>query len=142
MTAAGSVPFALLGLDHVVLRVRDMAGLERFYCEVVGCAVERRRPELGLLHLRAGRTMIDLVDASGPLGREGGGPPDHDGHNVDHVCLRVEPFEAEAIAAHLRRHGVEPSEVGIRFGADGEGPSLYLHDPEGNRVELKGSPVA
>ena len=136
------VPFALLGLDHVVLRVRDMAGLERFYCEVVGCAVARRRPELGLLHLRAGRTMIDLVDAAGPLGHEGGGLPDHGAPNVDHLCLRVDPFDANAIAGHLRRHGVEPSEVGIRYGADGEGPSLYLHDPEGNRIELKGPPTA
>ena len=136
------VPFALLGLDHVVLRVSDMAGQERFYCEVVGCAVARRRPELGLLHLRAGRTMIDLVDAAGPLGQEGGGLPDHGAPNVDHLCLRVDPFDANAIAGHLRRHGVEPSEVGIRYGADGEGPSLYLHDPEGNRIELKGPPSA
>jgi glyoxylase I family protein len=142
MASRTSVPFTLLGLDHAVLRVRDLAGLERFYCEVVGCAVERRRPELGLLHLRAGRTMIDLVDAAGPLGREGGGPPDREGHNVDHLCLRVEPFDAAAIAGHLHRHGVEPGEVALRFGADGEGPSLYLHDPEGNRIELKGPPAA
>jgi glyoxylase I family protein len=88
--------------------------------------------------------MIDLVDAGGPLGREGSGPPDHPGPNVAHFCLRVEPFDANAIVGHLHRHGIEPSEVGIRFGADGEGPSssLYLHDPEGNRIELKGPPSA
>jgi glyoxylase I family protein len=135
-------PFALLGLDHVVLRVRGMAALERFYCEVIGCTVERRREELGLLHLRAGRSLIDLVDVGGPLGREGGGPPGHDGHNVDHLCLRIEPFDAALIAEHLRRHSVAVEETGSRFGADGEGPSLYLLDPEGNRVELKGPPVA
>ena len=136
------VPFALLGLDHVVLRVRDMAGLERFYCEVIGCTVERRRPEYGMVHLRAGRTLIDLVDAGGPLGREGGGVPDHAGPNVDHFCLRIEPFDSDTVAQHLRRHGVEPNKLGIRFGADGDGPSLYVHDPEGNRVELKGPPAA
>jgi glyoxylase I family protein len=135
-------PFALLGLDHVVLRVRGLAALERFYCEVIGCTVERRREELGLLHLRAGRSLIDLVDVGGPLGREGGGPPGHDGHNVDHLCLRIEPFDAALIAEHLRRHSVAVEETGSRFGADGEGPSLYLLDPEGNRVELKGPPVA
>jgi glyoxylase I family protein len=135
-------PFALLGLDHVVLRVRGMVALERFYCEVIGCTVERRREELGLLHLRAGRSLIDLVDVGGPLGREGGGPPGHEGHNVDHLCLRIEPFDAALIAEHLRRHGVAVEETGSRFGADGEGPSLYLLDPEGNRVELKGPPVA
>ena len=139
---SAAVPFSLQGLDHVVLRVRDMAGVERFYCEVVGCTVERRRPELGMVHLRAGRTMIDLVDAGGPLGRQGGGLPDHAGPNVDHFCLRIEPFDADTVAQHLRRHGVEPNKLGIRFGADGDGPSLYVHDPEGNRVELKGSPVA
>jgi len=135
-------PFTLLGLDHVVLRVRGMAALERFYCEVIGCTVERRRAELGLLHLRAGRSLIDLVDAAGPLGSGGGPPPGHDGHNVDHLCLRIEPFYAALIAEHLRRHGVAVEETGSRFGADGEGPSLYLLDPEGNRVELKGPPVA
>jgi glyoxylase I family protein len=135
-------PFTLLGLDHVVLRVRGMALLERFYCEVVGCTVERRRAELGLLHLRAGRSLIDLVLAGGPLGSGGGPPPGHDGHNVDHLCLRIEPFDAALIAEHLRRHGVAVEETGSRFGADGEGPSIYLLDPEGNRVELKGPPVA
>jgi glyoxylase I family protein len=135
-------PFTLLGLDHVVLRVRGMALLERFYCEVIGCTVERRRAELGLLHLRAGRSLIDLGDAAGPLGSGGGPPPGHDGHNVDHLCLRIEPFDAALIAEHLRRHGVAVEETGSRFGADGEGPSLYLLDPEGNRVELKGPPVA
>jgi glyoxylase I family protein len=139
MTAA---PFTILGLDHVVLRVRSMAVLERFYCEVIGCAVERRREELGLLHLRAGRSLIDLVDAAGPLGAGSGPPPGHEGHNVDHLCLRIEPFDAALIAEHLRRHGVAVEETGSRFGADGEGPSLYLLDPEGNRVELKGPPVA
>ena len=135
-------PFTLLGLDHVVLRVRGMAALEHFYCEVIGCTVERRRAELGLLHLRAGRSLIDLVDAAGPLGSGGGPPPGHDGHNVDHLCLRIEPFDAALIAEHLRRHGVAVEETGSRFGADGEGLSLYLLDPEGNRVELKGPPVA
>ena len=135
-------PFTLLGLDHVVLPVRGMALLERFYCEVIGCTVERRRAELGLLHLRAGRSLIDLVDAAGPLGSGGGPPPGHDGHNVDHLCLRIEPFDAALIAEHLRRHGVAVEETGSRFGADGEGPSLYLLDPEGNRVEVKVPPVA
>ena len=119
-----------------------MAALERFYCEVIGCAVERRREDLGLLHLRAGRSLIDLVDVAGPLGSSGGPPPGSEGHNVDHLCLRIDPFDAAAIADHLRRHGVAVEETGTRFGADGEGPSIYLLDPEGNRVELKGPPVA
>src|SRR5215831_17022345 len=115
---SSSVPFAILGLDHVVLRAKDMAGLERFYREVIGCALERRQQDIGLVQLRAGRTLIDLVDVEGPIGREGG-------HNLEHFCLRVEPFDAAAITAHLKAHGVEPSEVASRYGADGQGPSLY-----------------
>ena len=82
--------------------------------------------------------MIDLVDRDGPLGRKGGAPAGSDGHNMDHFCLQVTPFDAAAIAAHLRAHGIEPGETGTRLGAEGDGPSLYLDDPEGNRVELKG----
>ena len=141
-----TAPFVLRGLDHVVLRVRDAARMERFYCEVIGCVVVRRRTDLGLTHLGAGSTMIDLVDIDGPLGC--GRPDDKadplagtEGRNMDHFCLRVTPFDAEAIAAHLRSHGVEPREIGTRFGAEGDGPSLYVEDPEGNRVELKGPSV-
>jgi len=50
----------------------------------------------------------------------------------------VEPFDAAAITMHLEAHGVVPGEVVKRSGADGEGPSMYIHDPEGNMVELKG----
>ena len=139
---SAAVPFTILGLDHVVLRVRDVAALERFYGEVIGCSLEHRQPALGLVQLRAGRALIDLVDVAGKIGREGGDPPGREGRNMEHFCLRIEPFDAAALAAHLRRHGVEPGEVAPRFGADGEGPSLYLLDPEGNRVELKGPPAA
>jgi glyoxylase I family protein len=107
---------------------------------VIGCALERRQQDIGLVQLRAGRTLIDLVDVEGPIGREGGAPAGKGGHNLEHFCLRVEPFDAAAITAHLKAHGVEPSEVASRYGADGQGPSLYLLDPEGNRVELKGPP--
>ena len=61
---------------------------------------------------------------------------------MDHVCLRVDPFDAAAIAAFLRAQGIDPGEVAPRFGAEGSGPSLYLADPEGNTVELKGPPAA
>jgi glyoxylase I family protein len=135
-----SAPFSIRGLDHVVLRVRDVARAERFYCDVIGCSLERRQERIGLIQLRAGSALIDLVDLNGEIGRAGGPAPGRDGHNLDHFCLRVDPFDGSAITAHLRRHGVEPGDVVQRFGADGEGPSIYLQDPEGNRVELKGPP--
>jgi catechol 2,3-dioxygenase-like lactoylglutathione lyase family enzyme len=128
----------ILGLDHLVLRVRDARRMTRFYCDVLGCRVERVREELGMTHLRAGEAMIDIVAVDGELGRKGGAPAGTEGRNVDHFCLRVEPFDAAAIVSHLASHGVTASEIKSRFGAEGTGPSLYLTDPEGNLVELKG----
>jgi len=136
------IPFQLQRLDHLVLRVRDVEAMVAFYCDVLGCTVERRQDAIGLTQLRAGDSLIDLVGLDGKLGRMGGAAPGEEGRNVDHFCLRVEPFDVDAIVAHLRAHGVRIGEFGSRYGADGEGPSQYLYDPEGNVVELKGPPHA
>ncbi|OQS41511.1 VOC family protein [Chromobacterium haemolyticum] len=127
-------------IDHIVLRVSNLAKMERFYGEVLGCTVERRREDLGLVQLRAGHSLLDLVPVDGPLGREGGRAPSAEGRNLDHFCFRVEPFDEEAIRAHLASHGLSAGETAQRYGAEGDGPSLYLQDPEGNVVELKGPP--
>lgn len=136
---SSSVPFHPMHLDHVVLRARDGDGLVRFYRDVLGCTPEREVAELGLVQLRAGAALIDIVPVDGELGRAGGRPPDRDGgHNVDHLCLRVDPFDAEEITRHLQAHGARPSDVRRVYGAEGFGPSIYVDDPEGNTVELKG----
>jgi catechol 2,3-dioxygenase-like lactoylglutathione lyase family enzyme len=127
-------------IDHLVLRARDLEAMEAFYCRVLGTTVERRRPDLGLVHLRAGAAQIDLVAVDGKLGRQGGAAPGVEGLNLDHFCLRVEPFDVEAIVAHLKAHGIEVGEIKPRFGAGGTGVSIYLSDPEGNVIELKGPP--
>jgi catechol 2,3-dioxygenase-like lactoylglutathione lyase family enzyme len=129
-------------IDHIVLRVIELDRMLRFYSDVLGCPVERRQDEIGLVQLRAGSSMIDLVPVDGKLGRMGGAAPGVEGRNVDHFCLRVEPFDAGAIGAHLAAHGVAGGKVEQRFGAEGEGPSIYVTDPEGNVVELKGPPRA
>ncbi|HEX9448841.1 MAG TPA: VOC family protein [Dongiaceae bacterium] len=126
-----------VGLDHVVLRVADIDRAIRFYCEVLGCRVEKRQEAIGLIQLRAGRCLIDLVDIAGKIGREGGKAAGVEGRNMDHFCIRIEPFDGKAIQAHLKSHGVDPGEVVKRFGAEGDGPSIYLTDPEGNAIELK-----
>lgn len=138
---ADDVPFRPLGLDHVVLRVVDVAAVAAFYCDVLGCRVEKTQPAIGLTQLRAGVALVDLVDVAGEIGRKGGPPPGPDARNMDHLCLRIDPFDATAIAAHLARHGIAPGAVVSRYGAEGEGPSIYLADPEGNNVELKGPPT-
>jgi glyoxylase I family protein len=127
-------------IDHLVLRVRDAAVMVQFYCRVLGCKVERRQEELGLIQLRAGRSLIDLVTVEGKLGAEGGAAPGKEGRNLDHFCVRVEPFDATAIGEFLATQGVAPGAVAARYGAEGEGPSIYLNDPEGNLIELKGPP--
>lgn len=135
-----SIGFEIRGLDHVVLRVKDISRSLRFYCDVLGCAVERNVEELGLIQLRAGNALIDLVDLEAPLGQQGGPAPGVNGHNVDHFCVRIEPFNLDVIEKHLSAHGVALGDIGRRYGADGYGPSIYISDPDGNTVELKGSP--
>ena len=131
--------FTVRRIDHVVFRVRDLELSTRFYQSVLGCEVVRRRPDLGLIHLRAGASMIDLVGVDGVLGRSGGAAPGAQGHNVDHLCLRVDPFDEDRLVAHLAAHGLRPRGPAVRnFGAEGEGPSLYFIDPDGNVIELKG----
>ena len=127
-------------LDHVVLRVTDLPAMMRFYTEVIGCPVEKVQENLGLYQLRAGASLIDLVPIDGPLGQKGGAAPGKEGRNMDHFCLQVEPFDADAIIAHLRAHGADPAPVASRYGAQGQGPSIYVSDPEGNVLELKGPP--
>jgi catechol 2,3-dioxygenase-like lactoylglutathione lyase family enzyme len=128
-------------IDHVVLRVVDAERMLHFYRDVLACTIERRRDDIGLIKLRAGRSMIDLVPVDGELGRAGGAAPGREGRNLDHFCLRVEPFDEAAIRAHLASHGAHAGSIESRYGAEGMGPSLYLTDPEGNVVELKGPPV-
>ncbi len=125
-------------LDHLVLRVTDLPAMMRFYTDVLGCSVEKTREDLGLYQLRAGSALIDLVPVDGPLGRKGGAAPGKEARNLDHFCLRIEPYDAAAIIAHLRAHGAQPGPVESRYGAEGQGPSIYVPDPEGNIVELKG----
>lgn len=127
-------------IDHLVLRVSHLDNMLHFYCDVLGCSVELRQDDLGLVQLRAGRSLIDLVPIDGKIGRAGGAAPGKEGRNLDHFCLRVDPFDEPAIRAHLHSHGVEAGPTETRYGAEGRGPSMYLTDPEGNVVELKGPP--
>lgn len=131
--------FSIRQLDHVVLRVVDLERSVAFYCGVLGCTIARRRDDLGMLHLQAGTSMIDLVSLEGEVGRRGGAGPGLEARNVDHLCLRVEPFDGDALIAYLRESSVELlGPIQTRFGAQGSGPSLYMRDPDGNVVELKG----
>jgi glyoxylase I family protein len=130
-------PLTIAALDHVVLRVADLERATAFYRDVLGCPVEKWQEELGLLQLRAGSALIDLVTLDGKIGREGGAGPGAEGRNLDHFCLRLAQFDEAALRAHLAAHGIDPGETVQRYGAEGNGPSIYLKDPDGNTVELK-----
>ena len=124
--------FAVRKLDHVVLRVADLDRAIAFYRDVLGCAVERRVESIDLVQMRAGESLIDLIKA--------GSGPEVAAGNMDHFALRIDPFDEAALRWHLESHGVKVGEVAQRYGAEGNGPSLYIEDRDGNTVELKGPP--
>ena len=134
----GGKAIQILGLDHLVLRCHDLEGMIAFYTGALGCTLEKRVDRLGLVHLRAGHCLIDLISASGELGRKGGAPPELEGRNMEHFCLRIEPFDIESLRAHFTAQGIDLSPVQQNYGAEGDGPSVYLKDPESNTIELKG----
>jgi len=127
-----TVPFVLGELDHIVLRVADMARAIAFYRDVLGASEERRVESIGLVQMRAGGSLIDLV----PL--PGNGPPG-DG-NMEHFALTISPFQPDRLASHLASHAIDCGKAERRYGAQGYGPSIYINDPDGNVVELKGPP--
>ena len=131
------------GIDHVVLRVVDLERSLAFYRDALGCTLERRIDALGLIQLRAGDSLIDLVPVDSPLGQAGGPAPpapEAGGRNMDHFALQLSSFDEAALRAQLERHGIAPGDVATRYGALGNGPSMYIRDPDGNTVELKGPP--
>ena len=138
---SSSPPFRLRGLDHIVLLISDMVLAKRFYCDVVGCSLDRDLPEYGMAQLRAGEALIDLVDTTSEEGAWGR-PKVEGGRNVDHICLATAGFDPDALRAHLAANGVEIEEEGVRYGATGDGYSIYFNDPFGNQIELKSVPEA
>lgn len=125
--------FKILGIDHIVLRIADRERALGFYRDLLGLHIEREQGDIGLIQLRAGRSLIDLV----PAGSGDTGAP-----NVDHFALEIQPFDEQRLREHFTSHGVPILESGMRYGAGGEGPSIYIRDPDGNRVELKAAPAA
>ena len=127
----GDPSLRIKGLDHVVLRVADIDTSIAFYEQVLGLHVERRLAEIGLVQLRAGSAMIDLVPRT---------EDEEEGRNMDHFAVRFDEMDVPAITAHLKAQGIDPGEVRRRYGAEGYGSSIYITDPDGNTVELKGPP--
>jgi glyoxylase I family protein len=132
--------FKIKKLDHLVLRVSDIEKMLDFYTDILGCTVEKIQEGPGLYQVRAGSSLIDLVPVDGKIGQMGGAAPGKEGRNLDHFCVSIEPFDGDELKNYLSGKGIDPGEVQQRYGAEGNGPSLYISDPEGNVVELKGPP--
>ncbi|EWS69554.1 lactoylglutathione lyase [Vibrio vulnificus] len=130
-------PIQLQAIDHIVLRVVDLPKMLAFYCDILGCVVEREVAEFGLTQLRAGSALIDLVTVNSKLGQQGGRALEQEGRNMDHFCLQITPRDEQEILDFLTLHGVQVEDFANRYGAQGFGRSIYLSDPEGNTVELK-----
>ncbi len=130
-------PFSLQAIDHVVIRAANAPELIAFYVNAIGCKLAWDRPELGLTHLEAGDAMLDIVSIDGPLGKNGVSFSAGPGRNVDHLCLRISPFNYDALKAHFESFGIAIAPPQSRYGARGHGLSIYLTDPEGNGIELK-----
>ena len=124
-------------IDHIVLRTSNREAMLYFYQQVLGCPVERELPDLGLIQLRAGESIIDLVLVDSELGKLGGKPPQQDGRNLDHFCLQIAAFDEQELVDYLTQHDIAVTEFAERYGAQGFGRSAYIEDPEGNVVELK-----
>jgi glyoxylase I family protein len=133
------MPIPIREIDHVVLRCIDLEAMIAFYRDVLGCPIEKEQRDIGLVQMRAGRSLIDLLAVGAKIDRPESGQPGQ-GLNMDHLCVRVEPFDADALRQHLHAHGARIGDEARRYGAEGFGPSLYLFDPEGNMIELKGPP--
>jgi glyoxylase I family protein len=138
--AVMSIPFRIKQIDHVVLRIRDLDASLHFYRDVLDCPVDKVQDEIGLWQVRAGSSLIDLIPLDGALGSVGGAGPGKEGRNVDHFALQIDSFDDAAIRAHLATQNVTITDSGQRYGAEGDGPSIYILDPDGNTVELKGPP--
>ena len=130
-------PFALIGIDHVVYLVDDMPRAVAFYTSVLGCVPGYSYPALGMEQLWCGAALIVLWDTTHP-GAASAVPPNPVGRNVDHLCIACSPIQPAAMRAHLASHGVPIAQEATHGGARGVGHSFYIHDPFGNKLELKG----
>jgi catechol 2,3-dioxygenase-like lactoylglutathione lyase family enzyme len=117
-----------VGIDHVVLKVRDVERSVEWYRDLLGLEPERleewRRQEVLFVSLRVdGTTLVDLLQG------------ESDGVNVDHVAFLVQPTDLQAVVeSGVFEVVMEPSTL---FGAQGNGTGVYVRDPDGHLVELR-----
>lgn len=135
MARAGSSPFSIKGIEHVLVLVNDLERALTFYEGVLGARVESRLPTYAMVELRAGGSHVDLVDTSSPEGAWAA-PPVSGGRNVDHIGLRVSAASEGAVREHLSANDVAILEERVEEGTGRRMVSFYVRDPAGNTIEL------
>jgi glyoxylase I family protein len=110
-----------------------------FYSGVLGCSIESELPEFAMVQLRAGSGLIDLVDVLAGPGKCAL-PKVTGGRNLDHLCIAIAKCDEQSLRRHLADHRVEIIEEGVHKGARGDSLSIYVKDPSGKFIELKGPP--
>lgn len=132
--------FKIKRLDHLVIRTQNIKEMISFYCFVLGYKMQRDNlKESGLIELNAGESMIDLFDISNSnLNNDKKLECDKDIKNLDHFCILLDEFDETEIKVHLKSFGVDFGDIEMNYGSSGYGPSLYIFDPDGNKIELKG----
>lgn len=133
-------PFNVVGLDHVVILVTDMQKALDFYQGILGLPHGYAFPDIAMEQLWVGTELLVLIDISTPKGA-GAIPPVSGGRNMDHFCISLVPYDKDALRAYLVDQGVEIVNEAFHSGARGMGEAIYVLDPFGNKVELKGPPT-
>ncbi len=130
--------FKIKRLDHLVIKTINIKEMTSFYCFILGYKIQRDSlKETGLLELSAGESMIDLFDSRHESNLNTFSSESKN-NTIDHFCILLDNFDETDIKVHLKSFGVECSEIEMNYGSSGYGPSIYIHDPDGNKVELKG----
>jgi catechol 2,3-dioxygenase-like lactoylglutathione lyase family enzyme len=131
--------FTVTGMDHIVLNVRDMATVLDFYINVLGLPGERldefHQGKVSFPSVRINEhTLIDLFPM--PHGAEAATPGG--AFDLNHFCLVIEKTNMPDVIAHLEQHGVPILQGPVtRWGAHGNGTSIYLQDPEKRQIEIR-----
>lgn len=135
-----SVPFDLLGFDHVVFYVDHMSKALDFYSRVLGCVPGYSYPDIGMEQLWCGSSLIVLWDTRHSATEAMRGRALR-GQNVDHLCIATGPIDPVLLRAHMKANGVKIVEEAFHGGARGMGHAFYILDPFGSKIELKGPAV-
>ena len=126
----------IVNLDHIVLYTDDhFDQMLHFYCNILGCKIEREVSEAQLTQLRAGYAIIDLQKRQ--LARPSKTSKTAIQDNVAHVCLTISQPINQSLIDWLTAQQVPCSNINDNYGAQGFGDAVYITDPCGNTVELK-----